>query len=602
MATCMKCGSSAEEGELLCAACLAAAKQPQSVISDWETEASQSGNTEQNRPYRPKKTGFQKVLAGILVVLMLLVSAVSVGKIFYNRDFMQLVLGKNQYARNLEQAAANASAEQLVTVLDETLGAAKNTAANYTENSTYKLNLKVEDEFLQGLNMQKEDTAAIQQAANYVNSLYVSSNTRRDDKGIETTYTISDPSYSKINLQTFLYNDGKIYLHIPEVYDKYLAVGNMTESRFNLNDIANLKYDSAKLKASLVKLAAIYTNSLAGAEMKAENDQSITVDETKVQGQKLTASLNAEQTAAMAKALLQTVENDDYLYSFVSDNYHVLSALIGEPAKADSGKLSREDYKKSIEDLFSKLNLEQDGTAFSAVSYLAQDGTLLAHCYESKGKERDVQINTLAAENKLAVDLIYNHEQGFTFTDLKTNANSGKIQLKVKSLEEPQNIGLNIDYSGLKKAKFLGSDTVTGKYVISLYDPDHEIGKYVSQYGLPQSLSQLDKSSVTIETTLYNEKEMSSTVKLDVTGMFSLSVSEKLRGSPSSSPIMLPPLGSQIIDLSSEDSAAEMNEFTYRGLGYLYDTLDYDPGLSNVLAGFGLTQEQLGFLLGYNQE
>jgi hypothetical protein len=63
------------------------------------------------------------------------------------------------------------------------------------------------------------------------------------------------------------------------------------------------------LQTSLEKLVAIYTDSLSAAEMKAENSQSLTVDGVTVEGQKLTAALDAAKTSEMVKAIAQMAKS-----------------------------------------------------------------------------------------------------------------------------------------------------------------------------------------------------------------------------------------------------------------------------------------------------
>lgn len=602
MPTCFKCGGSTENGELLCVACSPGQSRPGPQTNPGSNGGEkgyvlQSGDSGTGNP---KKKRVRKILVSVLIVLIILVGVVSVGKIFYNRDFMQLIMGKSQYAQRVERDTANATVQQMISGLEQTVGNAKSFTKGRTMQSSYKLNLKLEDGFLRDMNLQKEDATAIQKAVGYLNGLKIESNTHTDGKGTDTMYAVTD-STSRISLHTLMYNDGKLYLHIPEVSDQYLSFGNQETARFNLADLAALKYDPVKLEGSLNNLVKIYLDSLNGAEMKTENNQSITIDGTTVQGQKLTASLNAEQTAAMVKAVAQAAQNDAYLYTFVSDNYGLIASITGNSEQAPAEKLTKEKYGKMIQDLISNLHLDQNKIAFSAVSYLSQDGSLLAHCYEGKGGDTDVQINTLNAKDKLAVDFIIDHKKGFTFSDTKTGAGTGKMQFRLKSTEEPQNIGLNIDYSGCKIAKFLGSDALVGKFVISLYDPDHEIQNFVGGNGLPASFSNLDQSSLTVETTVNGEESSGSSFQLSMPGVLSLSLTGSMSGAPGSSAIMTPPADSQVVDLSSEDSAEEMNEFSYNGLDYLSRTLHYDPELSDVLYGFGITKEQLDMLLAYNQ-
>ncbi len=544
---------------------------------------------------KPKK--FKKATIALISVFVILIGIVSIGKLFFNRDFMELIQGKTRYAQNIELATAKSSASQMVTLLDKGVNLSKGYAKPKTLNSDLQFNITLEDQFLKDMNVPAEGFGPIQQAVKYLNTLKINTKTLVGENGTQTSSTLTDSSALKLTVKSLTDHDGKTYLHIPQLLDRYLSDGDQ-ETAFQLSpySLSKMKYDPKKLQASLEKLAAVYSDSLSSAEMKAENNQSVTVDGTTVQGQKLTASLTAAQTSALVKAIAQTAKNDNDLYTFVSDNYGLFSAIAGS-TQSSSEKLTKENYGKLIDKLLSNLNLEKDGVTFSANSYLSQNGTLLAHCYESHDKTDKGQLNYLITDKKYAAEFLVDQKEGFTFTDTKTGEGTGDLQLKIHS-EDLKNIGVTVHYSGLKKISFLGSDTIVGKCVFSLYDPNHELGKYAQQAGL--SSDQLDQLSLTIETALEADK-LNNTFQLSIPRLLSVSMAGKTSGVSGSVSIPPQPEPSQVLDLSKDKSGEAMNEITMNGITFLSKTLEKDPELAAVLSGFGISKEQLAMLAAFSQ-
>lgn len=582
--TCTKCGNTTSNGESLCEQC--------------------SGEENGSIPVNgagPGKPGKIKIaIIALVSVFVLLAGVVTVGKLFFNRDFMQLIQGKTKYVQNIELATAQSCTKQIISLLDGSVGLAQSYNKPKTLNSTLQYNVKLQDQLLKDLNLPAEQSPAVQKTMEYLNSLNMNVKTLVNENGTQTSLTVTDPSALKLTVNSLAYNDGKTYIHIPELLDKYLLAEDQAALQVTPDSLAKIKYDPATLQASLDKLAAIYANSLSAAEITAEKDQSITVDGETVQGQKLTASLNAVQTAAMVKEIAEAAKNDDTLYAFVSDNYDLFAGLAGIEAQASSEKLTKENYGKLIDELFASLNLEEDGVTFSAISYLSQNGDLLAHSYESLDKTSKVQLNYLITEKKYAVELLADEGTGFTFSNTMTGEETGKIQLILRNEEEPKNIGVNVEYSGWKTASFLDSEIGVGTFVISLYDPDHEIGKYVKESGLPAAFNQLDQLSLKIETAL-NGDSLDSTVQLSIPNLVSALFTQKTSGTLGDTSIPAQPKPGQIVDLSKEESTAAANELGINGIKFLAETMKKDPELTAVLAAFGISSEQLEMMAAYAQ-
>ena len=582
---CIKCGGPTKNGESLCEKC--SGKDTSSIPPD------------EINGKRPKK--LKRTLIALAATFFVLIGIVSIGKLFFNRDLMELIQGKTRYVQNIELAMAKSSISQMVDCLDTSDNLSKGYSEHKALDSTLQLNVKVEDQLLKDMNLSAEESESIQRTVKYLNSLKINTKTFADDNGARASFILTDPSALNLTVDLLRYNDGKTYLHIPQIHEKYIPIEDQkTASQFNPYDLSKIKYDPAKLKASLEKLAIIYSNSFSAAEIKAENNQSITIDGVTVQGQKLTASLTPAKISAMLKAIAKAAKNDNYLYTFVSDNYDLFSLIAGSPAQSSSKKLTKEDYGKLIDEFLSNTDLEKDGVNFSAISYLSQNGTLLAHSYESNDKTDKRQLNYLIADKKYAVEFLMDQKNGFTFTNTKTGEGAGKLQLKIQSEEYPKNTGITVDYSGCRTVSFLGSDVMVGKYVISLYDPDHELNRYVQQAGLPESFNKLDQLSIRIETATDSDK-LDSTVQLSMPGILSISMIGKTGAASKSASIQPRIEPSQVLDFSTGESKEAMNELSMGEIKFLSKTLGKDPELKAVLSGLGVSKEQLDMIIALSQ-
>lgn len=573
---CIKCGGPTKDGETLCETCTG--------------EGGLIPPVEETTPQKPKKT--KRAVLALTAVFVVLVGIFAVGKLFFNRDFMELIQGKTRYAQNIELATAKSSANQLVSFLDRSVALFQGYSKQKSAESSFGINVKVENAFLKNANLPEEEAKAVQ----YLNSLKMTGKTLTDDKGVQASLTLTDPSALNLTANLLAYRDGSSYFQFPQITKKYLSAKAQTDSsQFSPYDLAKIKIEPDKLQKSLEKLASIYSGCLSDAKMEAENNQSITVDGTTVQGQKLTASLTAAQTAAMVKSIANAAKNDGDLYAFVSDNYSLFSKAAGASTGTAPEKLTKESYGKLIDNFLAQLNMEKDGVTFSAISYLSQNGTLLAHCYESEDKESKVQLNYILADRKYTVQALIDGKNGFTFSNMKTDEQTGKLQLKIHSGEGPKNIGVDVAYSGLRTVPFMGTETSVGKYVFSVYDPDREISKYIQAEGLSSISSQLDKLSLTLETVPDGDK-LKSTFQFSLPGILSISMTGKTGSSAGTASLPPRPGSDQVLDLTGAQSEKAMNELYAGAIIFLSDTLKKDSELVSVLEISGMSPEQLHML------
>ncbi|WP_085833447.1 hypothetical protein [Clostridium merdae] len=542
-------------------------------------------------PQEPKKKLNPAIIA-VISILVVVVGIFAVGKLFFNRDFSQLLEGKTKYAQKIELTTAKQSANFIVTGLDKGHTLLQTYTKPKTMESNMQLNLKFEDEFLKDSGLSKEDSETMQKLVSYINSLKVDSKLLINKEGMQSSFVLKDPSALKLSINTLSYEDGKMYVQFPELLDKYLDTGNSTLSPYSL---AKTKYDSAKLKASLNKLADIYAGALANAEVTAQNDASVTVDGETVQGQKLTASLTEQQTAELVNALAKAVKEDEYLFTMISDNYNLYSNLFGD---TKSKTLTKEQFDSEIDKMFFIKDLDINKPAFSATSYIAQNGALLAHSYTIKETSDTTNLTYLIAEKKQAVELMVNEKSALRFSNTMTEKDAGRLQLNAIAEKGTKTAGLNVDYSAAKIVPYLDYEILTGKYTITLNDPDKEIENTFKGTDIPASFRDFHKMSLTVDTAL-NGDELQSAISFAVPKLMTVSATEKSRGTIGETTIPTKPEASKVVDLTTIESNEAANELSINTIKYLAETMKKDPELTALLANFGITQEQMEALASY---
>jgi hypothetical protein len=608
MGFCMKCGGPTEDDQTICENCRAAQQESESEATPAEeiklvpiqelSEAQTPPEPTETVPAPEEKlrnTKTVKIMAIVASALVVLTGAFYVGRAFFARDIMQLVIGKSRYAQNLEQASAQMITKQLVASIDKSVSLTK--AANQDRAMEMELSNKIsiEDAFYNEMNLGSEGTAAAKQAVSYLNSLSFKDTAHTKAGNMQSLIALSDKAGTILNINTIMSADGKAYIQLPDISKKYFSAKSGASTQSMLNLVSNLKYDPDKLNASLKKIASAYSDAIGKAAVTAEDDQALTVDGVVVQGQKLTASLNAEQTAAMLKSVVETAKNDEYLYTVISENYPAIVSKLNElyGAGAEPDKLTKENYNQFFDNLISKSTA--DPAALSVSSYIARDGALLARSYTITNSAGVRQVNLLFPKNSLVISAVAPDKSTFICSRTTTGEGAGNIQIKFKNLEQPKNIGITIDYSGCKIGKFMGSDQLLGKFKISLYDPDDTLGKSLNSGS--EVFKKLGSSTLTIQNTLNGADKLTTTMDLSLPGLASFSMNGKTTGKTGGEAIAVPSDAGQIIDMSSQNAEQEQKQYVADALKYVSGLMDGHSDFAAVLQNFGMTKEMISTYL-----
>ncbi len=608
MGFCIKCGGPTKDDQTICENCSSAQPQSESEVTPAEeiklvpiqelNETQTSPEPEETVLSPEGKSGNTKTVKIIAIVasaLVVLTGAFFVGKAFFGRDIMQLVIDKSRYAQNLENASAQMITKQLVASIDKSVSLTK--AANQDKAMEMELSNKIsiEDAYYTQMNLGSEGTAAAKQAVSYLNSLSFKDIAHTKAGNMQSLIALSDKAGTVLNISTIMSADGKAYIQMPDISKKYFSTKSGASTQSILNLVSNLKYDPDKLNASLKKIASAYSDAIGKASVVTEDDQAITVDGVVVQEQKLTASLNAEQTAAMVKSVVETAKNDEYLYTVISENYSAIVSKFNElySAGTESDKLTKENYNQFFDNLIS--NSTADPAAFSVSSYIARDGALQARSYIITDSALVSQVNLLFPKNNLVVSVTAPNKTTLTCSRTTTGEGVGNIQIKFKNIEQPKNVGITIDYSGCKIGKFSGSDELLGKFKISLYDPDDTLGKSLNSGA--EVFKKLGSSTLTFQNSLDGTDKLTTTMDLSLPGLASFSMNGKTTGKTGGEAIAVPSDAGQIIDMSSQNAEKEQKQYIADSLKYVSGLMDSHSDFATVLQNFGVTKEMLSAYL-----
>lgn len=553
---------------------------------------------QQTTPAAPIKKNGKAKKAIIIAACAVLVLGIGgfIGKTYFARDLTKLFMGPNKYAQSLEEATAYGLTDKTVKAMDtvvQSMPAQGNNQASDFESSLHiDLDKKLSDQLTQ--QMGGDDTALKNMLA-YVNALSFKGSSNVNNQAMQSTLEIDHSSNKLLSCNIFMDKNGKQYYQLPELSKTYLTASN------SINPFSfPVKYDSAKLNASLRAIAKVYVDAVPDAKTEVLDNQSLTVEDVTVKAEKISTTFTPEQCTKILKKMLETIKNDDYLYTLVSDNYNSLAK--------GSEKMDKAKYEKELDKAISEFDnpsASESGT-LTVSSYVMPDGTQVAHSYELSGMKGDVSKGTLNfvltkknGQDQMAANILADGKEIATATIVYNTANSGTMQFSVKDTEKNMNVGLKVDFSGLSKTKFANRDVELGTYKLSISDPDNYLSNALTKNAEAQSdlLKNILKSSYTFTTSLDNNK-LTSKVALDLTGIAKISANTTLTPKTSSA-ITIPSVSeSNSIEIGSTAAGSENQQqlqaaYASDAMKYFSNLLDKDTELATLLKSFGIDKNNL---------
>ena len=270
MGFCIKCGGPTKDDQTICENCSSAQQQSESEVTPAEEiklVPIQELNETQTSP-EPAETVLSpegksgntktvKIIAIVASALVVLTGAFFVGKAFFGRDIMQLVIGKSRYAQNLENASAQMITKQLVASIDKSVSLTK--AANQDKAMEMELSNKIsiEDAYYTQMNLGSEGTAAVKQAVSYLNSLSFKDIAHTKAGNMQSLIALSDKAGTVLNMNLSARKGNRIAIVGPTGCGKTTIINLLM--RFYDADSGTIKIDGTDInKVTRSSLRAMF--------------------------------------------------------------------------------------------------------------------------------------------------------------------------------------------------------------------------------------------------------------------------------------------------------------------------------------------------------
>ncbi len=576
-------------------------QQPESTqtISAEGTSVPQWTLDQQQTPAVPvKKSGKGKkiIIIAACAVLVLGISGF-IGKTFFARDLMKLFMGQNKYAQSLEESTAYALTDKTMQTLDSVMQSIPVQKDNQAADFEGSLHVDLDSKFSSQLAQQMGgNDAVLKNLLAYINALSFKGNTNVNNQAMQSTFQITHQSNKLLSCNMFMDKTGKYYYQLPDISKTYLTAEN-SQNPYNLA----VKYDSAKLNSSLRALAKVYVDAVPNAKTSVQDGQSLSIEGLTVTAEKISIAFTPEQCKQILTKMLQTIKNDDYLYTVISDNYSALSK--------GAEKMDKTQYQNGLDGAIRELNSRDDSSSdgvLTVSSYVMPDGTQVAHSYEISGMKGDISkgsLNFIFTQknglSQIALNVLGDGKEYVTGTLLYNTANSGTMQISVKDPSQNMNVGLKVEFSDITKTKFANKDISTGTYKFSISDPDNFLGKAITESAGAQNdlIKDITKSTFTLKSKVENNK-LTSTVTANITGIVTVTFNSA-SASKASSAVTLPAVNEkEAIVIDSAGSPKEGQEklmvsYTADAMKYLSSLMDKDTELAALLKMFGLDKNTL---------
>ena len=546
-------------------------------------------------PVKKKSKAKKAIIIAACAVLVLGIGGF-IGKTYYARDLLKLFMGQNKYAQSLEEATAYGLTDKTVQTLDTVVQSLPTQGNNQAADFETTLHIDLDSKFSNQLTQQMggNDTA-LKNLLAYVNALSFKGSSNVNNQEMQSTVQIAHNSTKLLSCNLFVDKSGKQYYQLPELSKTYLTASN------SVNPFSfAVKYDSAKLNASLRAIAKVYVDAVPNAKTAVLENQSLTVEGVTVNAEKISTTFTTEQCMQMLKKMLETIKNDDYLYTVVSDNYNSLAK--------DSAKMDKAQYQKALDKAITELETTttpSSGT-LTVSAYVMPDGTQVAHSYEVSGMKGDVSkasLNLIFTKknglDQIAANVLADGKEYVTAAVLYNSSNSGTMRFSVKYPDQNMNIGLKVDFSGLSKTKFANRDIELGTFKFSISDPDDYLSNSLTRNAGAQSdlLKDVLKSTYAYTNSLDNNK-LTSKVTLDITGIAKIAANT-VTTPKSSSAISIPSVDkSNSIEVGSASVESESQQnlqaaYSSDAIKYFSTLLDKDTELAALFKSFGIDKNNL---------
>ena len=296
-----------------------------------------------------------------------------------------------------------------------------------------------------------------------INSAELSASAKTGDS-TQLALTAKTNGSEIVTANVYIAEDGSVYTTLPGILDKPVltktataAAEDESEQPAEITEIDREKL--SKVYGRIIKAwEAAYKNGEFTYE-KAEFTVGDAEHEKTFKGTRVSVSLSQEDLCGLLLEIYGAVNDDSYIEELVE--------AYGGDVSAFHDNL--DDRISAIEDMADNDELALRFTIDSYVTAANKPcGVEISMSFKSSGEKQSVVFSSLSAGGNTEISVSSNKTKQLQITSTRTGADSGIFEAEVNtSTTGKKLVGARIEYKNLKTENVLGTDVITGNFVIS---------------------------------------------------------------------------------------------------------------------------------------
>ena len=413
-----------------------------------------------------------------------------------------------------------------------------------------------------------------------INSAELSASAKTGDS-TQLALTAKTNGAELVTTNIYIAEDGSVYTTLPGILDKPVLTKTAAAAQDESEQPAEIaEIDREKLSAVYDKIIKAWEKAYKRAEFSYEKAEFTVGDaeyEKTFKGTCVSAALSQQDVCALLVEVYTAINDDSYVEQLVE--------AFGGDVSAFHDKLDDmiSEYESAADD-------DELDMRFTINAYVTAAnkpcGAEISVSYKKYGEKQSFVFSSLSAGGNTAISLTANKVKQFEAVSTKTGANAGIFEVMTNtSSTEKKLVGARIEYKDLKTESALGTDVVTGNFVISAnvkalkddlsYQTFDVGGETLDLYTV------LSKSTLTIDSAKDGDG-VKFTLGADVNKLGTASLNLGIK----------PAADFSTVPASTDDVYAESDlsspEIQLSALSYLKEKIQGDANLDTVFTALGL--------------
>ena len=413
-----------------------------------------------------------------------------------------------------------------------------------------------------------------------INSAELSASAKTGDS-TQLALTAKTNGAELVTANIYIAEDGSVYTTLPGILDKPVLTKTAAAAQDESEQPAEIaEIDREKLSAVYDKIIKAWEKAYKRAEFSYEKAEFTVGDaeyEKTFKGTCVSAALSQQDVCALLVEVYTAINDDSYVEQLVE--------AFGGDVSAFHDKLDDmiSEYESAADD-------DELDMRFTVNAYVTAAnkpcGAEISVSYKKYGEKQSFVFSSLSAGGNTAISLTANKVKQFEAVSTKTGANAGIFEVMTNtSSTEKKLVGARIEYKDLKTESALGTDVVTGNFVISAnvkalkddlsYQTFDVGGETLDLYTV------LSKSTLTIDSAKDGDG-VKFTLGADVNKLGTASLNLGIK----------PAADFSTVPASTDDVYAESDlgspELQLSALAYLKEKMQGDSNLDTVFTALGL--------------